>query len=78
MLTLSICLYLREAGLKPYRVAFQRHQSAPVRSMLDEGVIYCHPARQEEAIVYAENEAGIPAVLDYHYLRGWSGLRVLP
>jgi hypothetical protein len=77
MLHLSISLYPREAGLIPHHVTFTREQSPPVKSMLDEGVIYHHPERQEKAIVYAKDEASISDVLNYHYRRSWNRLQVL-
>jgi hypothetical protein len=77
MLHLSKSLSPREAGLTAHHITFTLEQSAPVPSMLDEGVIYRHPERQQEAIVYAEDEASIPDVLNYHYRRSWNGLQML-
>jgi hypothetical protein len=34
----SIVIHPREAGLKPYHVSFYRPESAPVRSVLDDGM----------------------------------------
>jgi len=64
-------------GLTPYRVTFRRAESHPIRSMLDKGVWYTHPAREETAIVWAQEEASIAEVLTYHYRKSWSNLRVL-
>jgi len=44
--------------------------------MLDEGMWYRHPEREETAIVWAQDEASIPEVLTYHYQHSWSHLRV--
>jgi len=73
---LSISLYPRSSGLRSYHVMFARQQSAPVSSMLDAGLVYRHPERHEEAIVFARDIDGISAVLDYHYGRNWSRLQV--
>jgi hypothetical protein len=67
----------REQGLTPYRVVCRRAQSHPLRSMLDEGMWYRHPEREETAIVWAQDAASIAAVLTYHYQHSWSHLRVL-
>jgi hypothetical protein len=64
-------------GLTPYRVAFRRAESHPVRSMLDEGVWYRHPEREETVIVWAPDAASIAAVLTYHYRDSWSHPQVL-
>src|SRR5437762_5846941 len=37
----------RAHGLTPYRVAFRRAESHPLRSMLDEGLWYRHPEREK-------------------------------
>lgn len=73
---LATVLSPRAHGLTPYRVTFQRPQSPPLRSMLDEGLVYRHPERDEEAIVWAQEAAGIVAVLTYHYGQDWSDLHV--
>jgi hypothetical protein len=70
-------LHPREQGLTPYRVAFRRPESHPLRSMLEEGVWYRHPEREETAIVWAQDTASIAAVLTYHYRDSWSHLRLL-
>jgi hypothetical protein len=75
---LSTYLNPRAAGLTPHRVQFTLKESAPVRSILDEGGIYRHPERLEEAIVWSQDEASIAEVLNYHYGRGWSSLTILP
>jgi hypothetical protein len=46
--------------------------------MLDDGLWYTHPEREETAIVWAQDEASIADVLSYHYPHSWSHLRVLP
>ena len=73
---LACVLHPRERGLTPYPVAFRRAQSHPLRSMLDEGLRYRHPEREETAIVWAQDEASIAEVLTYHYQHNWSHLRV--
>jgi hypothetical protein len=45
--------------------------------MLDEGLWYTHPEREETAIVWAQDETSIAAVLTYHYQDSWSHFRVL-
>jgi hypothetical protein len=70
-------LHPRAQGLTPYRVAFRRPESHPLRSMLEEGVWYRHPEREETAIVWAQDTASIAAVLTYHYRDSWSHLRLL-
>jgi hypothetical protein len=77
MQSLSTILSPRAEGLTPYRVRFQRLESALVPSMTDEGVRYQHPATEQEAIVWAKDEAGIPPILNYHYRDTWHSLRVL-
>ena len=44
--------------------------------MLDEGVVYRHPEQTEEVICWAENEAAISKVLNYHYGRKWNSLNI--
>jgi len=73
---LARVLHPRAHGLTPYRVVFRRAQSHPIRSILDEGLWYRHPEREETAIVWAQDEASIPQVLTYHYQHSWSHLRV--
>jgi hypothetical protein len=58
-------------------VAFRRAESHPLRSMLNEGVWYRHPEREETAIVWAQDAASIAAVLTYHYRNSWIHLQVL-
>ena len=74
---LACVLHPRERGLTPYRVAFRRAQSHALRSMLDEGLWYRHPEREETAIVWAQDAASLAAVLTYHDRDSWSHLRVL-
>jgi hypothetical protein len=74
---ISICINPVEAGLHPYRVTFTRAASGPVPSLLDEGLWYTHPEREETVIVWAQDAAAIAAVLTYHYQDSWSHLRVL-
>jgi hypothetical protein len=76
MLHLATVLSPRAHGLTPYRVTFQRPHSPPLRSMRDEGIVYRHPERHEEAIVWAQETAGIVAVLTYHYGHDWSDLHI--
>jgi len=45
--------------------------------MRDEGVQYRHPEREETAMVWAQDEASIAAVLTYHDRDSWSHLQVL-
>ena len=75
---LACVMHPRARGLTPYRVMFRRAQSHPIRSMLDEGLWYTHPEREDTAIVWAQDAASIAAVLTYHYQDSWSHLRVLP
>jgi hypothetical protein len=63
--------------LTPYRVVYKRAESHPFPSMRDEGVQYRHPEREETAIVWAQDETSIAAVLTYHYQDSWSHFRVL-
>lgn len=74
---LSIEISPREAGLTPYTVRFTRDESPPLRSMLDEGMWYSHPERDETAIVWAKDAEAIPHVLTYHYPGSWRGLKVM-
>jgi len=74
----SIVSNPREAGLTPYHVQFTVEDSPPVRSLLEEGFWYTHPAQEDEAIVWAKDEEAVAEVLTYHYRRSWSGLRILP
>jgi hypothetical protein len=59
----SIVINPREAGLKPYRVSFHRPESMPVKSRLDEGIIYRHPECAETATVWGESEEAVADVL---------------
>ena len=74
---LACVLDPRAHGLTPYHVAFRRAESHPLRSMLDEGLWYTHPERDETAIVWAQDAASIAAVLTSHYRDSWSHLRLL-
>jgi hypothetical protein len=74
---LACVLHPREHGLTPYRVVFRRAASPPLPSMRDDGCWYTHPERDETAIVWAQDEMSIAAVLTYHYPQSWSHLRVL-
>ena len=60
---LACVLHPREHGLTPYRVVFRRAASPPLPSMRDDGFWYTHPERDETAIVWAQVEASIAAVL---------------
>ena len=74
---LACVLDPRAHGLMPYRVVFRRAASPPLPSMRDNGFRYTHPERDETAIVWAQDEAAIAAVLTSHYRDNWSHLRVL-
>ena len=74
---LACVLHPRERGLTPYRVAFRRAESLPGPVLRDDGLWYTHPERDETAIVWAQDEAAIAAILTYHYPHSWSHLWVL-
>ena len=57
---LACVLHPRAHGLTPYRVAFRRPKNH-LRSLLDEGLWYRHPEREETAIVWAQDAASIAA-----------------
>jgi hypothetical protein len=59
-------------------MSYKRPESSPVRSLLEEGVIYTHPERIETAVVWAENADAIAKVLSYHSRNNWSDLKRLP
>lgn len=63
---LACVLHPRAHGLTPSRVVCRRAQSPPVPSLRDDGFWYTHPEREETAIVWAQDEASIAAVLTYH------------
>lgn len=46
-LHLALVINPRAAGLHPYALVFHRPESAPVRSLRDEGIVSAHPARTE-------------------------------
>lgn len=73
----STILSPQAEGLTCYWVRFQRLESAPVPSMLAEGQRYRHPAGEQTAMVWAADEAGIAAVLTWHYQDTWHSLVVL-
>jgi hypothetical protein len=64
----------REHGCTPYKITFLRHESGPVPSLLDEGLVYRHPATTETCIVWAQDQADIARVLTSHYGRTWHDL----
>lgn len=64
-------------GLTPFLVQFYLKESAPLPSMLAEGLIYRHPERHEEAVVWAKTDADVFDVLTYHYGNEWYGAKVL-
>ena len=66
----------REKGLTPYNVAFTLAKSAPLRSMLEVGIVYRHPECRINAVVWAKDQASIADVLRYHYRERWSDLVV--
>ena len=74
---LACILHPRAHGLTPYRVVYKRAESHPVRSLLDEGLWYRHPEREETAIVWAQDAASLATVLTYHYRDSWRHLQVL-
>ena len=75
----SIVSNPREAGLTAYTIQFTQEEHGPIRSLLDDGFWYIHPAQEETVIVWAKDAEAIPEVLTYHYGRKWSGLHmVLP
>jgi hypothetical protein len=71
---LSLYSNPEERGLKPFPVRFRRPESAPIRSMLDEGFIYRNPERIQVAIVWANEASEIPQVLNFHDGIDWHGL----
>ena len=73
---LACVLDPRAHGLTPYRVVFRRAASPPLPSMRDDGFWYTHPERDVTAIVWAQDEVSIAAVLTYHSPQSWSHLRV--
>ena len=74
---LACVLHPRAHGLTPYRVVYKRAESHPVRSLLDEGLWYRHPEREETAIVWAQDAASLAAVRTYHDRDSWRHLRML-
>lgn len=75
-LSLVISPSIRD-GLTPFYVEFYLKESAPLPSTLAEGLIYRHPERHEEAVVWAVNDCHVFEVLTYHYGTEWYGGRVL-
>ena len=76
MMHLSIWSNPREKGEKAFPVAFTLTVSAPVRSMLELGIVYRHPENRFRAIVWAKDAASIPDVLRYHYRERWKDLTI--
>lgn len=64
------------AGDLKWRVTLARPESPPIRVLLQDGIVYRHPAREEVAIVWAPDLAGIYAVLEYHYHTDWHWVRI--
>lgn len=64
-------------GLKPFHVQFSRPTSGALPSMLQEGVVYRHPERREDAIVWATSRDEVASVLTYHFERDWSDLKIV-
>lgn len=67
-----LCKYTDPArrGFRKYRVRLDRPESAPLPSMIPEGVIYRRPAERAECIVYAAGVDGpdsVEQMLAYHY-----------
>jgi hypothetical protein len=73
-MNLSVYRNPQERGLKPFRIRFRRPESAPIRSMLDEGFIYRNPERIQEATVWVKEASEIPQVLNFHFGIDWFGL----
>jgi hypothetical protein len=63
--------------LTPYRVRFQRVESALVPSVLAKGLRYRHVAGAQAALVWSQDEAGIAAVLTHHYQNSWHSAEIL-
>lgn len=64
-------------GLTPFLVQFYLKESAPLPSVFAEGLIYRHPQRHEEAVVWAVNDNHVFEVLTYHHGNEWYGARVM-
>lgn len=64
-------------GLTPFYVTFYLKESAPLPSVFEEGFIYHHPERHEEAVVWAVSESDVLDVLTYHHGNEWYGARVM-
>jgi hypothetical protein len=73
---LSIVIDPRGEGLTAYRVSYQRPESPYVPSVLDDGIIYSHPARTEKSIIWARDKENIADVLSYHYPKDWNALQI--
>ena len=59
-------------GKTRHRVTFSRPESAPVPCMIEEGVIYRHPARTHTADVWTSEGETVADVLNYHFGRSWT------
>lgn len=77
MQSLSLTLGPRAEGLTPYRVRFQRLESALVPSVTAEGLRYRHAAGEQTVLVWSQDEAGIAGVLTYHYQDSWHSAEIL-
>ena len=64
-------------GLIPFYVQFYLKESAPLPSVFEEGLIYRHPERHEEAVVWAVSESEVFDILQYHYGNEWYGGRIM-
>ena len=74
---LSLVSDPRHHGLTPFHIRFQVAESGLVPSLLDDGLRYRHPERDEEVICWAQEPSAIPEVLTYHCGRQWSHLEVV-
>ena len=63
-------------GNQSFLVTFTLPESGPIPSMLNEGVMFRHPAETIKAVVWATSKENINEVLNYHY-RGWGNLEVV-
>lgn len=64
-------------GLTPFYVTFYLKESSPLPSVFEEGMVYRHPEREEEAVVWAVNDSEVFGILQYHYGNEWYGARVM-
>ncbi len=74
---LSVVSDPQHHGLTAYHIKFTLEESGLVPSLLDDGLRYRHPERDEEVICWAQEPSAIPEVLTYHYERQWSKLEMI-